>query len=171
MNNNSIEQIQTKIYRIRSVMVMLDNDIAGIYGVETKRINEAVKNNPEKFPDDFYFTLTKDEEKILKSKISTSSWGGRRTLPKVFTEQGVYMLATILKSKLAGELTVSIMRAFVKLRQFSLTYSDIINNLNDISEKVDEHDKTIKIVIKSLSELLNETQTNSTRKIGFLIDE
>ena len=140
-------------------------------GRVAKRINEAVKNNPEKFPDDFYFTLTKDEENILKSKISTSSWGGRRTSPKVFTEQGVYMLATILKSKLAGELTVSIMRAFVKLRQFSLTYGDIINNLNNIAKKVDEHDEVIKIVIKSLSELLEETKKDTTRKIGFVIDD
>jgi hypothetical protein len=95
-----IQSIQTKIYTVRGVQVMLDSDLAILYGVETKRINEAVKNNIEKFPSDFLFELTKSEEESLKSKISTSSWGGRRKSIKVFTEQGVYMLATILKVKL-----------------------------------------------------------------------
>jgi hypothetical protein len=86
-----VNTIETKIYKIRQVSVMLDSDLAKLYDVETKRINEAVKNNPEKFPCDFFFELTQEETEILKSKISTSSWGGRRKAIKVFTEQGVYM--------------------------------------------------------------------------------
>ena len=107
MENNIIEIVQTKIYNIRNTKVMLDSDLAELYGIETKRINEAVGNNPEKFPSDFYFELSKEEEEILKSKFSTSSWGGRRKATKVFTGQGVYMLATILKSDTATQVTVS----------------------------------------------------------------
>jgi len=107
MTNNIKEIVQTKIYSIKNIKVMLDYDIAELYGVETKRINEAVKNNPDKFPHDFYFELGSDEFDILKSNFSTSSWGGRRHAPKAFTEQGVYMLATILKSKIAAEVTIA----------------------------------------------------------------
>jgi hypothetical protein len=91
MENLPQEIIQSRIYEIRNLKVMLDSDLAKLYEVETKRINEAVKNNPEKFPEDFYFELTFEEAEILKSKFSTSSWGGRRKATKVFTEQDVYM--------------------------------------------------------------------------------
>ena len=97
----NIVNVDNKIFTIRGIQVMLDSDLAKLYEIETKRINEAVKNNPEKFPRDFVFELSKEEEEILKSKFSTSSWGGRRKSIKVFTEQGVYMLATVLKSKVA----------------------------------------------------------------------
>jgi len=136
--------------------------------VETKRINEAVKNNPDKFPDDFYFELTKEEEEILKSKFSTSSWGGRRKSIKVFTEQGVYMLATILKSKIATDVTIAIMQAFVQMRHFALTYEDIVNKLNSIDGRVDEHDEVLNKVISALSELIQDTKNNETKKIGFV---
>ena len=136
--------------------------------METKRINEAVKNNPDKFPDDFYFELTKEEEEILKSKFSTSSWGGRRKSIKVFTEQGVYMLATILKSKIATDVTIAIMRVFVQMRHFALTYEDIVNKLNSIDGRVDEHDEVLNKVISALSELIQDTKNNETKKIGFV---
>lgn len=98
---------------------MLDSDLAQIYQVETKRINEAVKNNPEKFPTDFYFELTKEEDEMLRSKFSTfkDSLKNRKYTPKVFTEQGVYMLATILKSKIATDITIAIIRAFAQMRK------------------------------------------------------
>ncbi len=97
--------IHDKIYDLRGLKVMLDSDLATLYAVETKRINEAVKNNPEKFPEDFYFELTKEETEILRSKFSTfkNSLNNRKYTPKVFTEQGVYMLATVLKSKVATD--------------------------------------------------------------------
>ena len=119
-NENSLiidnMNIQNKIYAIRGFQVMLDSDLAQLYGVETKRINEAVKNNPDKFPDDFYFEATDDELENLRSKISTSSWGGNRYSPKLFTEQGIYMLATVLKSKVATNITVMIIRTFANMR-------------------------------------------------------
>ncbi len=107
-----IEDINSKIYTIRGVQVMIDRDLAGLYQVETKRINEAVKNNKDKFPDDFYFELTNIEFDNLQSKLSTANYSKVRTNPKVFTEQGIYMLATILKSKVASNITVSIIKTF-----------------------------------------------------------
>ena len=113
------KQIQNKIYEVRNIQFMLDSDLANLYGVETKRINEAVKNNLDKFPEDFYFELTKEEDENLRSKFSTfkDSLANRKYLPKVFTEQGVYMLATVLKSKTATQITLSIIRAFAQMRK------------------------------------------------------
>ena len=158
MENTIIEVVQTKIHNIRNIKVMIDSDLAELYRVETKRINEAVKNNPDKFPADFFFELNKDEEEILKSKFSTSSWGGKRKATKVFTEQGVYMLATILKSKIATDITVSIMRAFVKMRSFALTYEDIVNKLNNLDDKVTKNEEVLSKVIQALGELIEETK-------------
>ena len=120
-NKNSLiiddMNIQNKIYTIRGFQVMLDSDLAQLYGVETKHINQAVRNNPDKFPDDFYFEATDDELENLRSKFLTSSWGGNRYSPKLFTEQGIYMLATILKSKVATDITVKIIRTFANMRK------------------------------------------------------
>jgi len=165
------EIVQTKIYSIRGHQVMLDTDIAEIYGVETKRINEAVKNNPEKFPDDFYFELNTDEQASLRSKFSTLKKGRgqhRKYPPKAFTEQGVYMLATILKSPIASQVTVAIMRAFVSMRRFALTYGQIVEKLNELDGKISEHDDVLKKVIQALSELVEQSQPEETKKIGFL---
>ena len=173
MNNEIIQIVQTKIYNIRDKKVMLDYDLAELYGVETKRINEAVKNNPEKFPEDFWFELSDEEEKLLRSKFSTLKPQGRgrhRKYPtKAFTEQGVYMLATILKSPTATKVTVAIMRAFVKLRHFALTYEDIVKKLNEVDVKVENHDKMLKNILNALSELLTEAKENETKQIGFRI--
>ena len=111
--------IQNKIFTIRGEQVMLDSDLATLYGVETKRINEAVRNNIEKFPSDFYFELSKQEDEFLRSKISTfkENLKNRKYASKVFTEQGVYMLATILKSKIATDVTISIIRTFAQMRK------------------------------------------------------
>lgn len=169
MDNEVIQIVQTKIYSIRDKKVMLDYDLAELYGVETKRINEAVKNNPEKFPDDFWFELNDEEFEILRSKFSTTKLSKTRTKPKAFTEQGVYMLATILKSKTATKVTVAIMRAFVKLRHFALTYEDIVKKLNDLDVKVENHDKVLKDILNALSELLIEAKENETKQIGFKV--
>ena len=109
--------IKNQIYNIRGVQVMLDRNLAELYGVETKHINQAVRNNPDKFPDDFLFILTKEELENLRSNFLTSSWGGNRYMPKVFTEQGIYMLATVLKSKVASDITVKIVRTFANMRK------------------------------------------------------
>jgi len=165
-----IELVQTRIYSIRNQKVMLDSDIAELYGVETKRINEAVRNNPDKFPDDFYFELDVNEQDFLRSKVSTLKRGrGQHSKypPKAFTEQGVYMLATILKSPIAAQVTVSIMRAFVAMRRFALTYGQIVEKLSHLDGKVSEHDEVLNTVIQALSKLVEESETKETKRIGF----
>ena len=113
INENNIKD---KIYNIRNLQVMLDKDLAELYGVETKHINQAVRNNQDKFQDDFYFELTNFEFENLRSKTSTANFSKTRINPKVFTEQGIYMLATILKSKIASQVTVYIIKTFANIR-------------------------------------------------------
>ena len=138
-NENSLiidnMNIQNKIYAIRGFQVMLDSDLAQLYGVETKRINEAVKNNPDKYPDDFYFEATDDELENLRSKISTSSWGGNRYSPKLFTEQGIYMLATVLKSKVATNITVMIIRTFANMRRLIKSNDFYSHQLKELEKR------------------------------------
>ena len=143
--NINIENI---IYEIRGVQVMLDSDIAKLYQVETKRVNEAVKNNPEKFPERFSFTLTLEETKNLRSKISTLEIRGQgkysKYAPRVFTEQGLYMLATILKSLVATKVSIAIMDTFVKMRHYINYHENILpNKFLLIEKKVDENTKRI----------------------------
>ena len=129
MNTFLEKQIKSKIYTIRDKEVMIDNDLAVIYQVETKKLLQQMKRNQERFPEDFVFQLTKDEFEILRSQNVTSSWGGRRYMPYVFTEQGVYMLATVLKGDVARDVTISIMRTFTKIREFSLSYENLIKEI------------------------------------------
>ena len=180
MENNLTKNIlvDDKIFIIRGVQVMLDSDLAELYGVETKRINEAVKNNIDKFPQDFLFELTKEEFANLRSKVSTSSYGGRRYVPKVFTEQGVYMLATILKSKVATEVTINIIRTFAKLREFALNYKDIVIELKNIKEELKatkenglQNTQHIKTAFELLSQILDDTSKTNKNLIGFRVDK
>jgi len=168
---------------------MLDSDIAELYGVETKRINEAVKNNSDKFPLDLMFELggdeweslrskisTFNEEQNLKSKISTSSWGGRRSVPKVFTEQGVYMLATVLKSQKATETTLAIMRTFAKMRQYLADNGDLYKQISELKTEVIKNKEWTKErliatadVITILEEMILEIKAaQEIETIGFL---
>lgn len=170
---------------------MLDSDIALLYGVETKRINEAVKNNPDKFPLDLMFELSGDEweslrskistlneEQDLKSKFSTSSWGGRRKLPKVFTEQGVYMLATVLKSQKATETTLAIMRTFAKMRQYLADNGDLYKQISELKAEVIKNQEWTKEkliatadAITILEEMILEIRAaKEVESIGFLRD-
>ena len=151
-------KIESMIYEIRGKQVMLDSDLAQLYGVETKRVNEAVKNNIHKFPDRFSWKLTCDEFIDLRSKFSTSSlnnYGGRRYLPRVFTEQGVAMLATILKSKVATEVSIKIMDAFVAMRKYissNLIEQKYINNL------VMKHEEQISTIFDYFDKNCNNTE-------------
>lgn len=115
---NEIEEIKTRIYTIRGKQVMLDKDLAELYGVGTKVLNQAVRRNEKRFPDDFMFQLKQEEWEILRSQIVTSSWGGVRYLPYAFTEQGVAMLSSVLRSETAIEVNIRIMRTFVAVRQY-----------------------------------------------------
>ena len=135
--------IDDMIYEVRGVQVMLDSDLARLYQVETKRINEAVKNNPDKFPERFYFRISESEYGDLKSKISTSK-GGSRKGHTAFTEQGVYMLATILKSKVATNVSIAIMDAFVKMRHY-INYTNVMlpHRVLLLEDKVDDNTKKI----------------------------
>lgn len=153
MNNiilNDELEVENMIYEIRGRQVMLDSDLAKLYGVETKRINEAVKNNPNKFPERFSWFITKDEVDIIsRSKFPTlnneKSKRGQniKYLPRVFTEQGVAMLATILKSKTATEISIRIMDAFVLMRHLIVDNKDIYKSLNNVNNKLVEHDEKL----------------------------
>lgn len=136
MNMLPIEQVREKIYRIRNIDVMLDSDLAELYGVETKYINQAVLRNMERFPNDFVFELVQEEWNNLRSHFVTSSWGGRRTVPKVFSEQGVYMLATVLKSQRAADVTIAIMRTFTKMRHHAIDYSELVQQIHELRQEV-----------------------------------
>jgi len=131
------ENITNKIYRVRNIQVMLDSNLAELYEVQTKRINEAVKRNDTKFPHDLMFELTKNEVEALRSQNATfnESVKGRKYLPKVFTEQGVYMLATVLKSKVATEVTLSIMRTFTQMKNFLSENASIVRRLETLEKR------------------------------------
>ncbi len=163
------KNIENKIYEIRGVQVMLDSDLAKLYHVETKRINEAVRNNPIKFPERYCFNLSLKEYDTLRSKISTLNGRGqhRKYLPKVFTEQGVYMLATVLKSNIASEVTINIMDTFVKMRKI------IKNNLLEqqyINELVLEHDKDIKLLQETFNKFEKKEKINKIFFEGEIYD-
>lgn len=138
-----VVNVENMIYEIDGKEVMLDDDLARIYQIETKRINEAVKNNPEKFPSRYLFKLSESKYNFLKSKISTSK-GGSRKGHTAFTEQGVYMLATILKSKVATEVSIRIMDTFVKMRHYINFNRELLpNRVLLLEEKVDNNTKRI----------------------------
>lgn len=144
----SVSDLKNQIYVFRDTQVMLDRDLALIYGVETKRINEAVKNNKEKFPQDFFFELTQDEFEDLRSKKTTTNYSKVRTLPKVFSEKGIYMLATILKSDVATQASIALIRAFSEMRQG--LYNLPFERFERIEQRLAEHDKSISTIQKAL---------------------
>lgn len=146
-------KIENMIFQMRGRQVMLDSDLAKLYGVETKRINESVKNNPQKFPERFSWELTNEEYNELRSKISTTNISNMsRTNPKVFTEQGVAMLATILKSKTATEVSIRIMDAFVLMRHFIVENKDVYRSLNHINNKLIEHDEKLQYIFSKFDQ-------------------
>jgi len=128
------EDVKDKILDIQGQQVLLDSSVAELYGVETKRVNEAVSNNPDKFPDGYIISLDLEEWNNMKSKISTSSWGGKNKPPKAFTEKGLYMLATILKSPKATQTTIAIVETFAKFKELSRTI-DILPDTDDENQQ------------------------------------
>jgi hypothetical protein len=162
------ETISNKIYFIRNQKVMLASDLAMLYDVETKRINEQVKRNSSRFPEDFMFQLTESEFENLKSQIATSSWGGSRTLPFAFTEHGILMLSSVLKSDKAIQTNIQIMRIFTKVRQMLLDTTEIKVDILQIQKKLENHDKNIELVFSYLDELTEKKDNESERvKIGY----
>ncbi len=163
----SIEIITTKILLIRGKKVMLDKDLAWLYGVETKQLVRQVRRNIDRFPEDFMCQLTREELKNLRCHFGTSSWGGIRYLPYVFTEQGVAMLSGVLKSKRAIQVNVQIMRAFVRLRHLILSNIDLRHKIEEMEKK---YDKQFVIVFKALRELLESPPVKKKGLIGFRVD-
>jgi hypothetical protein len=144
--------LQEKIHTIRGLAVILDRDLAELYNVETKRINEAVRNNQDKFLEDFYFELSDSEFDVLRSKFSTANFAKTRTNPKVFTEQGIYMLATILKSKVASQVTVSIIRVFASMRQLITQNIVTYERFERIEQRLLFHDKNFDKLFEALED-------------------
>ena len=192
MNNIEIlteEKVINKIYLIRDLKVMLDRDLAEMYGVKTGRLNEQVKRNLKRFPEDFMFQLTEEEmenlisqivisndkTKNLKSQFATSRHGGLRKLPYVFTEQGVAMLSSVLKSDTAIEVNIKIIRIFTKMRELLFTNKDILLKLEQLENKIlkqdeniSKHDNEMQMVFSALKQLLVQEQEHKN-PIGFKI--
>ncbi len=162
------ELIQSKIILIRGEKVMLDADLAKLYEVSTKRLNEQVRRNPGRFPSDFMFQLTKEEYRILRSQFATSSWGGRRYLPYAFTEQGVAMLSSVLDSERAILVNVEIMRTFVRLREILATHKYLARKLEELEKKYDEQ---FAVVFDAIRELMKPPEPPPKRRIGFGVEE
>jgi hypothetical protein len=162
------EAIASKILLIRAQKVMLDSDLAELYGVETKRLNEQVRRNIERFPEDFMFELTPQEWDNLKSQNATSSstWGGRRNSPFAFTEHGVLMLSSVLSSHQAIAVNIHIIRVFIKMRELLSTHKDVLIKIDQVEKRIGGHDEEIRLILKYLKELLNP-QTEPMRRVGF----
>ena len=158
----SVEKIENKIFQIRGKKVMLDKDLAELYGVETKQLTRQVCRNIKRFPEDFMFRLTKAE--ILRCQIGTSRWGGRRYLPYAFTEQGVAMLSSVLNSKRAIMVNIQIMRAFVSLRRISLTYIGLRRKVEAMEKKFNAQ---FRVVFAAIKKLLEPSPPTKKRRIGF----
>lgn len=153
MENSLIQtenQIQGKIHNIRGLQVILDSDLAILYGVETRVLNQAVKRNSERFPPEFLFQLTENEFNNLKSQFVTSSWGGRRNLPYAFTEQGVAMLSSVLKSDTAIKVSIQIINAFVAMRRFLASNAQVFQRLEVVEKKQIDHDKMFERVFDAI---------------------
>ncbi len=166
------EVVMNKIYVIRNQKVMLDKDLADLYQVETKQLKRQVKRNIERFPEDFMFELTQLEYENLRCQIGTSSWGGVRYLPIVFTEQGVAMLSSVLNSKIAIAVNIQIMRIFTKVRQMLTDNTELRLDIEKIKKKLDNQDKNMEIVFRYLDELIEKKENTKPRtKIGYKISK
>lgn len=155
-----IERVAGLILLVRREKVILDSDLTALYGVETRRLNEQVKRNLNRFPEDFMFQLTQAEFKSLKSQFATSSWGGKRKRPFVFTEHGVLMLSSVLNSDRAVTVNIQIMRTFVRLRQ-------MIASNEELARKIKDHDRQITILFKHVQSLLEAPKQSKRNPIGF----
>ncbi|MBS1641068.1 MAG: ORF6N domain-containing protein [Bacteroidetes bacterium] len=167
------QKILNKIYVVRGQKIMLDADLAEMYAVETKQLKRQVKRNIQRFPKDFMFELTEKEFENLRYQTGTSSWGGTRYKPYVFTEQGVAMLSSILNSNIAIDVNIRIIRVFTKLREYALTNKDILLQLSKLEKEVKGNSKDIENIFMVLKELIEKQNTPlpQRRKIGFIKDD
>jgi hypothetical protein len=165
----SPEALAGRIVVIRGQRVLLDSDLAALYEVETRRLNEQIKRNMGRFPVDFMFQLTSDEFANLKSQFATSSWGGRRKLPLAFTEHGAIMAASVLNSDRAVEMSVYVVRAFVQLRAVLLDHKALADKLAALERWVSHHDNSLTEVIDAIRALMAQPKP-ANRPIGFTAD-
>jgi hypothetical protein len=172
--------IISKIYLVRGQKIMLDSDLAEMYGLETRVLNQAVNRNTDRFPGDFMFRLSKEEYEHLKSQNVTSSWGGRRKLPNVFTEHGVLMLSSVLNSQTAIQTNIRIMRVYAKLREMLLSNQDILLKVEQLDKKiinlgfdVKMHDGEIETIFELIKEIMDEKKKPQAPRtpIGFKIND
>lgn len=162
------EFVMSKILFIRNQKVMIDSDLAGLYGVETKQLKRQVRRNIERFPDDFMFELNKTETEILRSQFGTSSWGGSRYFPMAFTEQGVAMLSSVLNSETAIKVNIQIIRAFTKIRSVIADTTTMRLDIEELKSKMIQQGKNIELVFSYLDELIDKQENSVTRtKIGY----
>ncbi|MCF6213804.1 MAG: ORF6N domain-containing protein [Flavobacteriaceae bacterium] len=165
------ELITNKIFLIRNQKVMLDSDLAELYKVETKRLNEQAKRNTTRFPKDFMFQLTKEEWLDLKSQFATSSWGGRRNLPFAFSEHGILMLSSVLNSERAIAVNIRIIRVFTKMREMLVDNLNLKLEIENIKKKLTDQNKNIELVFTYLDELLDKKVNQKPRtKVGYKKD-
>jgi len=159
--------IVDRVLVIRGVKIMLDKDLAEMYGVELKRLNERVKRNHTRFPDDFMFQLSIDELFHLKSQNATSSWGGNRKLPYVFTEQGVAMLSSVLNSETAIQVNIQIIRVFTKMKQLLLENKELFSKIEKVEKQLTNHDKDLQNIFTILKKLISIPDSTKRNPIGF----
>lgn len=166
-----VEAIAQAILVLRGKRVILDTDLARLYGVTTKQLNQQVKRNAARFPDDFMFQLTADEAEILRSQNVTSRlWGGRRYPPYAFTEHGALMAATVLTTPRAVEVGLYVVRAFIHLRELLVTHTELSYKLKELEDRLDGHDEQIGLLMEGIRQLLAEPE-KPERQIGFRVRE
>ncbi len=161
------EAIERKIYLIRGHKVMFDKDLASLYGVTTFNLNKAVMRNLDRFPEDFMFQLNTEEFKNLIFQSGISSWGGIRKRPHVFTEQGVAMLSSALRSKRAIQVNIAVMRAFVRLKAVLSTHKELAHKLKELEGKIEKHDEDIKSIFEAIRQLMAPPQAKPRVIAGF----
>jgi len=164
--------IEQRIYLIRGTRVMLDSDLAELYGVTTRRLNEQVRRNPERFPPDFMFQLDNQEVTLLKSQNATASaqHGGRRSQLCVFTEHGAIMAASVLNSKQAVEVSIFVVRAFIKLRELLAGNQELAGKFAELETRVDRHDETIRTLVAAIRQLMQPPEAPEKKQIGFMAE-
>ena len=165
-----LPSLSNNIHTIRGMRVMLDSDLAKLYDVELKKMNQAVQRNLDRFPEDFMFQLTPQELTSLRSQIATLKVGRgqhRKYMPYAFTEHGAIMLASVLNSPRAVEASIFVVREFVRLREVLLTHSELANKLTELERKVAGHDEDIRAIISAIKQLMSPPPAPSKKRIGF----
>lgn len=170
-SNVPVEKIEKAIFMIRGQKVMLSTQLADLYDVAPKVLMQSVKRNIDRFPEDFMFQISMEEFENLKSQFVTSSWGGiRRARPYAFTEQGVAMLSSVLRSKRAVQVNIEIMRAFVRLREMVAAHRELAKKLAELESRLEDHDERIDVIFEAIRQLMAPPE-KKRRKIGFEVKE